>query len=265
MQHAVRPCPSLSISCSLLRHISIESMMSSNHLILCHLLLFLPSVFPSIRVFFNELALCIKWPKYWSFTISLSSEYSQLISSRIDWFHLEVQGTLKSLLQYHSSKTSILQGSDFIMVLFSHSYMTTRKTIALTIWTFYDLHVNHMQRNTFTATSRLVFDLQSGYHGLTKLTHKGNHHSLPLVSLAPVHISLHHIYSPNKDNYKVTFPDNTMHNYAVYNRKCTNLFPKRGYKFFEWCLLFSLIALTFFTLHFHVLEKEMATHSSVLA
>ena len=115
---------------------SIESMMSSNHLILCHPLLLLPSIFPSISVFYSESVLCIRWPKDWSFSISPSNEYSGLISFRIDWFHLEVQGTLKSLLQYHSSKTSILQGSDFIMVLFSHSYMTTRKTIALTLWTF---------------------------------------------------------------------------------------------------------------------------------
>ena len=130
------------------------------------------------------------------------------------------------------------------MIQSSHPYMSTGKTIALTIWTFYDLPVNHMQRNTFTATSRLVFDLQSGYHGLTKLTHKGNHHSPPLVSLAPVHVSLHHIYSPDKHDDKVTLPDNTMHNYAVHNRKCTNPFCRRGHKFFEWCLLFSLIALT---------------------
>ena len=118
---------------------SIESVMPSNHLILCHPLLFLPSIFPSIRVFTNELVLCIRWPKYWSsgFSISPSNEYSGLISFRIDWLDLlAVQGTLKSLLQDHSSKTSILQRSAFFIVQLSHPYMTTGKTIALTRQTF---------------------------------------------------------------------------------------------------------------------------------
>ena len=113
--------------------------MPSNQLILCHPLLFLPSIFPSIRVFSNELALCIKWQKYWSFSFSISpsNEYPGLISFRIDWLNLlAVQGTLKSLLRHHSSKGSVLQCSAFFMVQFSHPYMTTRKTIALTIWTF---------------------------------------------------------------------------------------------------------------------------------
>ena len=113
---------------------SIESVMPSNHLILCCPLLFLPSVFPSIRVFSNELPLHIRWPKYWSFSssISPSSEYSGLISFRIDSFdHLAVQGTLKSL-QYHSSKASMLRCSAFFMVQLSHPYMTTGKTRALT-------------------------------------------------------------------------------------------------------------------------------------
>ena len=116
---------------------SIESVMLSNHLILCHPLLLLPSIFPSIRVFSKESALHIRWPKYWSFSfsISLSSEYSGLISFRIDWSDLTVQGTLKSLLQHHNSKASVLQCSAFI-VQFSHPYITTGKTIALTIWTF---------------------------------------------------------------------------------------------------------------------------------
>ena len=117
---------------------SIESVMPSNHLILCHSLL-LPSVFPSIRVFSNESVLCIRWPKYWSFSFSISpsNEYSGLISFRIDWLDLlAVQGTLKSLLQHHSSKTSILWHSTFYIVQLSHPYMTTRKTIALTRWTF---------------------------------------------------------------------------------------------------------------------------------
>ena len=117
----------------------IELVMPSNHLILCHPLLLLPSIFPSIKVFSNESALCIRWPQYWSFSssISPSSEYSGLISIRIDWFDLfGIQGTLKSFLQYHYSKTSILWSSDFFRVQHSHLYMTTRKTIAFIIWTF---------------------------------------------------------------------------------------------------------------------------------
>ena len=113
--------------------------MPSNHLILCHSLLLLPSIFPSIRVFSNELALYIRWPKYWSlsFSISPSNEYSGLISFRIDWLDfLVVQGTLKSLLQHHSSKASIFQCSAFFMVQLSHLYMTTGKTIGFTMWTF---------------------------------------------------------------------------------------------------------------------------------
>ena len=127
------------ISWSLFKPMSIESMMPSNRLILCHLLLLLPSIFPSIRVFFNESALCIRWPKDWSFTfsISLSNEYSRFISFGIDWFDLlAVQGILKSLCQHHSSKVSILPYSAFFMVQISHPYMTIGKAIALTIWTF---------------------------------------------------------------------------------------------------------------------------------
>ena len=118
--------------------ISIESVVPSNHLILCHPLL-LPSIFPSIRVFSNESALCSRWPKYWrfSFSISPSNEYSGLISFRIDWFDLfAVHGTLKSLLQHHSSKASVLWRSGFFIVQLSHPYMNTGKTIALTRWTF---------------------------------------------------------------------------------------------------------------------------------
>ena len=118
---------------------SIESVMLSNHLILCCPLLLLISVFPSIRVFSSESALPIRWPKYWSlsFSINPSKECSGLISFRIDWFHLlEVQGTLEILLQHHSSKASILLCSAFFMVQHSHPYMTTGKTIALTIRTF---------------------------------------------------------------------------------------------------------------------------------
>ena len=123
----------------LLKLMSIESLMPSNHLILCHPLLLLPLILPKIRVFSNESALCIRWPKYWifNFSISPSNEYSGLISFRIDWFDLfAVQGTLKSLLQHKSSKASILQCSAFFMFQLSHPSMTTGKTTALTIWTF---------------------------------------------------------------------------------------------------------------------------------
>ena len=118
---------------------SIESVMPSNHLILLHPLLLLPSIFPSIRVFSSESALCMRWPKYWtfSFSISPSREHPGLISFRMDWLDLlAVQGTLKSLLQHHSSKASILQRSAFFTVQLSHPYMTTGKTIALTRRTF---------------------------------------------------------------------------------------------------------------------------------
>ena len=118
---------------------SVESVMPSNHLILCRPLLLLPSIFLSIRVFSNESALCIRWPKYWiiSFNISPSNEHSGLISFRMDWMDLlAVQGTLKNLLQYHSSKASILRLSAFFMVQLAHPYMTTGKTIALTRRTF---------------------------------------------------------------------------------------------------------------------------------
>ena len=135
-------CPaSLSIASSwrLFKLMSIESMMASSHLVLCCPLLLLPSIFPSIRVFSSELVLPIWWPKYWSFSfcISPSNEYSRLISFRVDWLDfLAVQGTLKSLLQHHSSESSIPQCSAFFIVQLSHPYMTTGKTIPLTIWTF---------------------------------------------------------------------------------------------------------------------------------
>ena len=128
---------SFTISWSLLKLMSIELVMTSNHLILCRPLLLPPSIFPSNRGFSNDWAIRISWPKYWSFSISLSSEYSGLNSFRIDWFDLlAVQVTLKSLLQHHSSKPSILWHSAFFMVQLSHPYMTTGKTIALTIQTF---------------------------------------------------------------------------------------------------------------------------------
>ena len=130
---------SITNSQSLLKFMSIELLMPSNHLILCHPLLLLPSIFPSIRVFSSELALHISEPKYWSFSFSISpsNEYKGQISFRIDWFGLlDVQGTSKSPLQHHSSKASILQCSAFFMVQVPHPHMTTGKTIALTIWTF---------------------------------------------------------------------------------------------------------------------------------
>ena len=129
--------------------------MLSNYLMLCHPLLLLPSIFPSIRVFSNELALRIRCPKYWSFSFSIipSNEYLRLISFRIDWFDLlAVQGTLKSLLQHHSSKASVLQCSAFFMIQLSHPYMTTGKTIALTRWTF----VGKVMSLLFNMLSRLI-------------------------------------------------------------------------------------------------------------
>ena len=132
---------SITYSWSLLKLMSIESVMPCSHLILCRPLLQLPSIFPSIRVFSNELVLSIRWPKYWSFSLNISpsNEHSGLISFRMDWLDLlVVQGTLKSLLQHHSSKASILRRSAFFIVQLSHPYMTTGKTIALNRWTFVD-------------------------------------------------------------------------------------------------------------------------------
>ena len=134
---------------------SIKSVMPFNHLILCHPLLLLPSIFPSLRVFLSESALHIRWPKYWSFSfnISPSSEHSRLISFRMDWLDLLiVQGTLKTLLQHHSSKASILRCSAFFTVQLSHQYMTTGKTIALTRWTF----VGKVMSLLFNMLSRLA-------------------------------------------------------------------------------------------------------------
>ena len=145
---------SITSSQSLLKLMSIELVRASNHLILCHPLLLLPSIFPSIRVFSNESALHIRWPKYWSFSFSISpsNEYSGLISFRMDWLDLlAVQGTLKSLLQHHSSKTSILCSAFFIVQL-SHPYLTTGKTIALTRQTF----VGKAMSRYFNMLSRLV-------------------------------------------------------------------------------------------------------------
>ena len=146
---------SFTVSQSLLKLMFIELVMPYNHLIFCYPLLFLPSFLPSIRVFSNELALCIRWPKNWNFSISISpsEEYSGLISLRIDWFDiLAVQGTLKSLFQHHNSKASILQCSAFFMVHLSHLYMTTGKTIALIRWTF----VGKVRSLLFNMLSRFV-------------------------------------------------------------------------------------------------------------
>ena len=137
---------------------SIESVMPSKHLILCHSLLLSPSIFPSIRVFSNESPLHIRWPKYWSFSsnISPSNEHPELISFRMDWLDLlAVQGTLKSLLQHHSSKASILQHSAFFIVQLSHPYMNAGKTIALTRWTF----VGKVMSLLLNMLSRLVITL----------------------------------------------------------------------------------------------------------
>ena len=146
---------SITNSRSSLKVMSIESVMPSSHLILCHPLLLLPSIFPSIRVFFSESVLHIRWPKYWSFSFNISpcNEYSGLISCRMDKLDLlAVQGTLKSLLQHHSSKPSILRHSAFFIVQLSHPYVTTGKTIALTRCTF----VGKVMSLLFNMLSRLV-------------------------------------------------------------------------------------------------------------
>ena len=146
---------SITNSQSFVKLMSIELVMPSNHFILCRPLLLLPSIFPSIRVSSNESVLCIRWPKYWSFSFSIRpfNEYSGLISFRIDWFGLlAVQGTLKSLLQHHRSKASILRCSALLIVQLSHPYMITGKTIALTRWTF----VSKVMSLLFNMLFRLV-------------------------------------------------------------------------------------------------------------
>ena len=162
MSHSVTPWTaarraslSSTNSWSLPKRMSIQSVMPSNPLILCHPLLLSPSIFPSIRVFSNRSVPHIRWPKYWSFSfnISPSNEHSGLISFRMDWLdHLAVQRTLKSLLKHHSSKASVLWHSAFLIVQLSHPYMTTRKTIALTRWTFVDKVISLL----FNMLSRLV-------------------------------------------------------------------------------------------------------------
>ena len=152
---------SITNSWSLLKLMSIASVMPCSHLILCHPLLLPSSVFPSIRVFSNESVLHIRWPKYWSFSFSISpsNEYSGLISCRIDWLDLlAVQGTLKSLFQQHNSKASILQCSAFFTVQLSHPYMTIGNTIALTRWNF----VGKVMSLLYNMLSRLVIAFLQG-------------------------------------------------------------------------------------------------------
>ena len=150
---AHRASLSFTISQSLLKFMSLELVLLSNHIILCSNLLILASIFPSIRVFFNESVLCIKWPNYWSFSFSPSNECSELISFSIHWFDLlAVQRTLKNLLQHHSLKASILQYSALLMVQLSHPYVTTGKTTALTIWIF----VGKVMSLFFNKLSRFV-------------------------------------------------------------------------------------------------------------
>ena len=150
---------SITNSWSLLKLMSIELLMPSNHLILCRPILLPPSIFPSVRVFSNESALHIRWPKYWSFSFSPSNEYSGLISFRMDWLDLlAVQETPKSLLQHHSSKASILRCSAFFIVQLSHPYMTTQKTTALTRQTF----VGKVMSLLFNMLSRLVIAFFQG-------------------------------------------------------------------------------------------------------
>ena len=161
---------------SLLRLKSIKLVMPSNHLILCHPLLLLPSIFPSIKVFSNESVLHIRWPKFWSFSFSISpSKYSELISFRMDWLDLlAVEGTLKSLLQHHSSKASVLQPSAFFMVQLSHPYMTTGKTIALTRWTFIG-KVMLLQKPVIEKPSPTLAELENS--GLLHQRAQGSEHS----------------------------------------------------------------------------------------
>ena len=163
---------------------SIELVMPSNHLILYRPLLLLPSIFPSIRVFSNESVLHIRWPKYWSFSFSISpsNAYSGLISFRTNWFDLlAVQGTLKSLLQHHSSKASILQQSAFFMVQLSHPYMTTGKTIALTRWTF----VSKVMSLLFNILSRFVMSFPDSSVGKEFTCNVGNPGSTPGLGRSP--------------------------------------------------------------------------------
>ena len=153
----------LNISWSLPKFMSTALVMPSSHLILWCPVLLLPSIFPSIKDFSNDLAVCIRWPKYWSFSFSPSNEYSGLISLKVDWFVLPaVQGTLRNLLQHHSLKASILQHSAFFMVQLSQLYMITGKTIALTLWTT----ISKVMSLLFNTLSRFVTVFLIGSHHL---------------------------------------------------------------------------------------------------
>ena len=173
LQHTRPPCPSPTPGV-LPKLISIESVMPSNHLTLYPPLLLPPPIFPSIRVFSNELALRIRWPKYWSFTsnISPSNEHSGLISFRLDWLDLlAVQGALRSLLQHHSSKASILLRSAFFIVQLSHPYMTTRKTIALTRWTIYIMsYIRYRYRALLFCSQQYMNSMRAVTHFVHQLS-----------------------------------------------------------------------------------------------
>ena len=182
---------------------SIESVMQPNHLILCHPLLLLPSFFTSIKAFSNELALCIKWPKYWSFTFSIrsSNEHSGLISFRMDWLDLlAVQGTLKSLIQHHTSKASVLQRSAFFIVQLLHPYKTTGKTLASTRQTFVgkvmSLFFNMLSRSVITFLPRskrlLISWLQSPYAVILE-PHKIKSVTVSTVSPFPIMARCHDV------------------------------------------------------------------------
>ena len=215
-QEACQASLSITNSQSLLKLMSIKSVIPSNHLILCCPLLLPPSIFPSIRLFSNESLLPMRWAKYWSFSFSISpsNEYSGLISFRMYWLDLlAVQGTLKSLLQHHSSKASILWRSAFFMVQFSHPYMTTGKTIVLTRWTF----VGKVMSLLFNMLSRLVIRESNG---------------------TPLQYSC--LENPMRGGAWWAAVD-------------------RVAKSWTWLSKFN------FTFHFHALEKEMETHSNVLA
>ena len=178
---------------------SIESMMPSNHLVLCHPLLLLPSILPRIRVFSNKLVLCIWWPKYWSFSFSTSppNEYSGLISFRVDWLDpLAVQGTLKSFGQHYSSKASILPCSAFFVVQLSHPYMTTGKTIALARWTF----VGKVMSLLFNILSQLVITLllRSKHFWISCCSHNLQWFWSPQNKVSH-HFQCFHIYLPWSD------------------------------------------------------------------
>ena len=201
LQHVRPPCPSTTPGFH--RFASIESVMPSNHLILCRPLLLLPSIFPSIRVFSNESALHIRCPKYWSFcfNISPSSEHPGLISFRMDWLDLlAVQGTFKSLLQHHSSKASILRCSAFFIVQLSHPYMTTGKTIALTRWTFVDkvisLLLNMLSRFVIAFLSRSNCLLISWLQSLSAVILEPKKMKSVTVSIVSLSIS-HEVMGPD--------------------------------------------------------------------